>query len=64
MSSSMHDVTMVVMVNIIAGIVIVIFMLALNSTVAIGTLNGILFYANVIATNIFTQSNYHACIMV
>ena len=35
----------------IAGIVFVILMLALNLTVAVGTLNGILFYANIVAAN-------------
>jgi hypothetical protein len=35
----------------IAGIALVIFMLALNLTVAVGTLNGILFYANIVAAN-------------
>ena len=35
----------------IAGIALVIFLLALNMTVAIGTLNGILFYANIVAAN-------------
>ena len=35
----------------IAGIALVIFMLALNTTVAVGTLNGILFYANIVAAN-------------
>ena len=35
----------------IAGIALVIFMLVLNMTVAVGTLNGILFYANVVAAN-------------
>ena len=35
----------------IAGIALVIFMLALNMTVAIGTLNGILFYAHIVAAN-------------
>ena len=38
---------------------IVIFMLALNLTVAAGTLNGILFYANIIATNIDTYIFFH-----
>lgn len=33
----------------VAGIVLVILMLALNLTVAVGTLNGILFYANIVA---------------
>ena len=35
----------------IAGIALVIFMLALNMTVAVGTFNGILFYANIVAAN-------------
>jgi hypothetical protein len=35
----------------VAGIALVIFLLALNVTVAIGTLNGILFYANIVAVN-------------
>ena len=35
----------------VAGIVLVILMLVLNFTVAIGTLNGILFYANIMASN-------------
>ena len=35
----------------VAGIVLVVLMLALNFTVAIGTLNGILFYANIVASN-------------
>ncbi len=40
-----------VVVGFVAGIVLVILMLALNFTVAIGTLNGILFYANIVASN-------------
>ncbi|MCG8624344.1 MAG: hypothetical protein MJE68_20410 [Proteobacteria bacterium] len=35
----------------IAGIVLVIFMLALNMTVAIGTLSGIFFYAHIVTVN-------------
>ena len=35
----------------VAGIALVIFMLALNITVAIGTLNGLLFYAHIVAAN-------------
>ena len=35
----------------IAGTALVIFMLALNMTVTVGTLNGILFYANIVAAN-------------
>ena len=41
----------IVVVAFIAGIVLVIFMLALNMTVAVGTLNGIFFYAHAIAAN-------------
>ena len=43
--------TIIVIANLIAGIAIVIFMLTLNLTVAVGTLNGILFYANIVAAN-------------
>ena len=35
----------------VAGIALVILLLALNMTVAIGTLNGILFYANIVAAH-------------
>ena len=35
----------------ISGIVLVVFMFALNMTVAVGTLSGILFYANIVAAN-------------
>ena len=35
----------------VAGIVLVILMLALNFTVAVGTLSGIFFYANIVASN-------------
>ena len=35
----------------VAGILLVIFMLALNLTVAVGTLNGILFYVNIVVSN-------------
>ena len=33
----------------VAGIVLVVLMLALNLTVAVGTLNGVLFYANIVS---------------
>jgi hypothetical protein len=36
----------------VAGIVLVVLMLALNLTVAVGTLNGILFYVNIVAGSI------------
>jgi hypothetical protein len=35
----------------IAGITLVMFLLALNMTVAVGTLNGIFFYVNIVAVN-------------
>ena len=35
----------------IVGIALVVFTLALNMTVGVGTLNGILFYANIVVTN-------------
>ena len=41
----------IVVAAFIAGIALVIFMLALNMTIAVGTLNGILFYANIVAAN-------------
>ena len=41
----------IVIAAFIAGIALVIFMLALNMTIAVGTLNGILFYANIVAAN-------------
>ena len=40
--------------NSCAGIALVILMLALNMIVAVGTLNGILFYANIVAANVDT----------
>ena len=45
------NIVIIVIVNIVAGISLVIFMLALNMTVAVGTLNGILFYAHIVAAN-------------
>ena len=50
---------LIVVVNIVAGVVIVMFMLALNMTVAVGTLNGILFYANIVAANADTHFFFH-----
>ena len=41
----------IVIASIVAGVAIVIFILALNMTVAVGTLNGILFYAHIVAAN-------------
>lgn len=45
----------------VAGIVLVVLLLWLNLTVAVGTLNGILFYANIVAVNntlSFTTPNF------
>ena len=36
---------------IIAGILLVTALLALNTTVAVGLINGFLFYANIVAAN-------------
>ena len=47
----LQDLMGIVAAAFIAGIVLVIFMLALNLTVAVGSLNGILFYANIVAVN-------------
>ena len=46
-----QDLIGIVIAAFIAGIALVIFMLVLNMTVAVGTLNGILFYVNVVAAN-------------
>ena len=37
---------------ILAGVILVIFLMLLNLTVAVGTLNGIIFYANIVGANI------------
>ena len=50
----LQDLIGIVAAAFIAGIVLVIFILALNLTVAVGSLNGILFYANIVAINIET----------
>ena len=41
----------VLLANIIAGILLVIILLVLNITVAVGLINGIIFYANIITAN-------------
>ena len=43
-----------IVVALIAGVILVIIIFALNMTIAIGTLNGILFYCNVIIANRYT----------
>ena len=45
----------------LAGIVLVAFILVLNLTVAVGTLNGLIFYANIVAANrttFFPSTNF------
>ena len=49
-----HDLMGVAVAAFIAGIALVFLMLSLNMTFAIGTLNGIFFYAHVIGTNVDT----------
>ena len=41
----------VVLISILAGILLVASLLTLNLTVAIGTLNGLIFYANIVGAN-------------
>ena len=41
----------IVLVFIVAGIALVILLLVLNMTVAVGTINAIIFYANIVAAN-------------
>ena len=41
----------VILITIIAGIFLVVLLLTLNLTVAIGTLNGLIFYVNIIGAN-------------
>ena len=55
-----QDLIGIVIAACVAGIALVIFMLALNMTVAVGTLNGILFYANIVAANADTYF-CHSC---
>ena len=50
-----RDLIGIVVAAFIAGVASVIFMFSLNMTVAVGTLNGILFYANIVAANADTN---------
>ena len=43
----------------VAGVALVVFLLVCNLTVAIGTINGLIFYANVIAANRATFLPFH-----
>lgn len=62
-----RDLIGIAIAGFVAGIALVILMLALNMTVAVGTLNGLLFYANIVAAN--ADSHYsskfrdYLCIM-
>ena len=47
----LQDLMGIVVAAFIAGIVLVIFMLALNMTVAVGSLNGILFFAHIVGNS-------------
>ena len=52
--------TVIIISSLLAGIVLVVILLVLNLTVAIGTINSIIFYANIIYSNrraYFSQSN-------
>ena len=51
----------IIISSLLAGIVLVVILLVLNLTVAIGTINSIIFYANIIYSNrrvYFGQSNF------
>ena len=46
--------TAIIFGNLLAGIILVALLLILNLTVAVGTLNGLIFYANIVATTYHT----------
>lgn len=59
---------MITLGALLAGVLLVSLVLVLNLTVAIGTLNGIVFYANIIAANKsiflpFQKPNFHSVII-
>ena len=47
-------VSTIIVVTILRGILLVASLLVLNLTVAVGTLNGVIFYANIVASNFST----------
>ena len=62
-STKWSTITVIIIAAILAGIALVTLLLVLNLTVAVGTLNGIMFYANVLAANgstflPFSSSNF------
>ena len=53
----------IIIAALMSGILLVVFLLAFNLTVAVGTINGIIFYANIVNANVstffpFTKLNY------
>ena len=48
------DLIIILIASLLAGIILVALILVLNLTVAVGTLNGVIFYANIINANIRT----------
>ena len=50
-SNWLKNFVLIIMASLVGGIVLVILMLALNMTVAVGTFNGILLYVHIVATN-------------
>ena len=44
----------ILLVAIVIGVLLVVLLLVLNLTVAVGTLNGVIFYANIVASNFST----------
>ena len=53
-STSWPTILIVLTISLLAGIALVSLLLVLNLTVAVGTLNGITFYVNIIAGNVST----------
>ena len=46
-----RDIVVILISFFVSGILLVVLILVLNLTVAVGTLNGIIFYANIIGAN-------------
>ena len=54
-------VVIIIIASLLAGVILVASLLILNLTVAVGTLNGLIFYANIVATNqykFFPSTNF------
>ena len=59
---------LIVIVKLIAGLALVILILVLNLSVSVGTLNGLIFYANILAADTslflsFSKSNFHTILV-